>query len=191
MLSRIGVACAHAIFWSIVSPLAVRTGLKQVAGLQNNWITVTLVIFGAMGILGSLAFSWFYNKDPYKFTDFVLWGIFGCLMLLQVAACCYLTIILLCALWGMVFTASNVVLQAETINNSPIEATAVSMSIFSGIFNLGIACGTYIGGQVCTRLFYVVHRLCRSRTGIYNIYLLEQDYQKENERKGSLLLVIF
>ncbi len=57
MLSRIGVACAHAIFWSIVSPLAVRTGLKQVAGLQNNWITVTLVIFGAMGILGSLAFS--------------------------------------------------------------------------------------------------------------------------------------
>lgn len=91
----------------------------------------------------------------------------------------------------MVFTASNVVLQAETINNSPIEATAVSMSIFSGIFNLGIACGTYIGGQVCTRLFYVVHRLCRSRTGIYNIYLFEQDYQKENERKGSLLLVIF
>lgn len=255
MLSRIGVACAHAIFWSIVSPLAVRivpekykslalsmivtgtsvamifglpigriiglhigwrmtflcigifafvlmiylmlmlpkvpsrgtfslqklpflfrksvlldffiisfaiatsyyTGysyiepfLKQVAGLQDNWITVTLVIFGAMGILGSLAFSRFYNKNPYKFTDFVLLGIFGCLMLLQAAACCCLTIILLCALWGMVFTASNVVLQAETINNSPVEATSVSMSIFSGIFNLGIACGTYIGGQVCT-----------------------------------------
>lgn len=254
MLSRIGVACAHAIFWSIVSPLAVRTVpekykslalsmivtgtsvamifglpigriiglhigwrmtflcigifafvlmiylmlmlpkvpsrgtfslqklpflfrksilldffiisfaiatsyytgysyiepfLKQVAGLQDNWITVTLVIFGAMGILGSLAFSRFYNKNPYKFTDFVLLGIFGCLMLLQAAACCCLTIILLCALWGMVFTASNVVLQAETINNSPIEATSVSMSIFSGIFNLGIACGTYIGGQVC------------------------------------------
>ena len=255
MLSRIGVACAHAIFWSIVSPLAVRTVpekykplalsmivtgtsvamifglpigriiglhigwrmtflcigifafvlmiylmlmlpkvpsrgtfslqklpflfrksilldffiisfaiatsyytgysyiepfLKQVAGLQDNWITVTLVIFGAMGILGSLAFSRFYNKNPYKFTDFVLLGIFGCLMLLQAAACCCLTIILLCALWGMVFTASNVVLQAETINNSPVEATSVSMSIFSGIFNLGIACGTYIGGQVCT-----------------------------------------
>ena len=51
--------------------------LKQVAGLQDNWITVTLVIFGAIGILGSLAFSRFYNKNPYKFTDFVLLGIFG------------------------------------------------------------------------------------------------------------------
>lgn len=132
--------------------------LKQVAGLQDNWITVTLVIFDAMGILGSLAFSRFYNKNPYKFTDFVLLGIFGCLMLLQAAACCCLTIILLCALWGMVFTASNVVLQAETINNSPVEATSVSMSIFSGIFNWGIACGTYIGGQVCTHFSI----LCRT-----------------------------
>ncbi len=257
MLSRIGVACAHSIFWSIISPLAVRTVpekykslalsmivtgtsvamifglpigriiglhigwrmtffcigmfafaltiylllilpkvpsrgtfslqklpvlfktplllgffilsfaiatsyytgysyiepfLKQVANLQDNWITATLVIFGAMGILGSLAFSRFYNKNPYKFTGIVLFGIFGCLMLLQAAAYYSVTIILLCALWGMAFTASNVVLQAETINNSPAEATAVSMSIFSGLFNLGIACGTYIGGQVCTHL---------------------------------------
>lgn len=40
------------------------------------------------------------------------------------------------------------------------------------------------------RTFYVAYRLCRSRTGIYNIYLLKQDYQKENERKDNLLLVI-
>lgn len=41
-------------------------------------------------------------------------------------------------------------MQAETINNSPIEATAVSMTIFSGIFNLEIACGTYIGSGMYT-----------------------------------------
>lgn len=139
------VATSYYTGYSYIEPF-----LKQVARLQDNWITATLVIFGAMGIVGSLAFSRFYNKSPYKFTGIVLLGIFGCLMLLQAAACGSVTIILLCALWGMMFTASNVVLQAETINNSPVEATAVSMSIFSGLFNLGIACGTYIGGQVCT-----------------------------------------
>lgn len=139
------IATSYYTGYSYIEPF-----LQQVAGLRDNWITATLVIFGAMGILGSLAFSKFYNKNPYKFTGAVLGGIFGCLVLLQAAAYCSVTIILLCALWGMAFTASNVVLQAETINNSPVEATSVSMSIFSGIFNLGIACGTYIGGQVCT-----------------------------------------
>lgn len=41
---------------------------------------------------------------------------------------------------------------------------------------------------MCT-LFYVGHRLCRSRTGISNIYLLEQDYQKENKIVSNLLAV--
>lgn len=141
------IATSYYTGYSYIEPF-----LKQVACLQDGWITATLVIFGAMGILGSIAFSKFYNKNPYRFFGVVLLCIFGCLMLLQAAAYCGVTIILLCALWGMAFTASNVVLQAETINNSPAEATAVSMSIFSGLTNLGIACGTYIGGQVCTHL---------------------------------------
>ena len=62
------------------------------------------------------------------------------------------TVILLCAVWGMAVTAFNVSLQAEIINKSPLDATSVSMSIFSGIFNLGIAIGTSIGGAVCTYL---------------------------------------
>lgn len=76
----------------------------------------------------------------------------GCLTLLHVSSFHSVTIILLCALWGMTFTASNITLQADTINYSPLDATAVSTSIFSGLTNLGIACGTYIGGAVYTHL---------------------------------------
>lgn len=124
--------------------------LKQIAGMPNSWITVTLMIFGGMGILGSLCFSKFYSANPFRFMSIALLSLCGCLTLLHVSSFHSITIILLCALWGMTFTASNVTLQAETINYSPLDATAVSTSIFSGLTNLGIACGTYIGGAVYT-----------------------------------------
>ncbi len=38
--------------------------------------------------------------------------------------------------------------QAELIKYTPADSSAVAMSIFSGLFNLGIGTGTAIGGAV-------------------------------------------
>ena len=56
----------------------------------------------------------------------------------------------LCVLWGMAATAFNVGLQAETIQVTTSAEAPVAMSIFSGIFNLGIGSGTWLGGLLCT-----------------------------------------
>ena len=53
-----------------------------------------------------------------------------------------------CVLWGTAATAFNVACQAEIISVTSTEASAVAMSIFSGIFNLGIGLGSWIGGRV-------------------------------------------
>ncbi|MCI6781980.1 MAG: sugar transporter, partial [Dialister sp.] len=53
-------------------------------------------------------------------------------------------------LWGMAATAFNVGLQAETIQVTTSAEAPVAMSIFSGIFNLGIGSGTWLGGLLCT-----------------------------------------
>ncbi|MCI6565901.1 MAG: hypothetical protein MSA17_00915, partial [Collinsella sp.] len=45
-------------------------------------------------------------------------------------------------------TAFNVAFQAELIKYTPADSSAVAMSIFSGLFNLGIGTGTAIGGAV-------------------------------------------
>ena len=55
-----------------------------------------------------------------------------------------------CALWGLCATAFNVAFQAEIIRLAPPEAAAVAVSIFSGLFNLGISLGTWLGGTVVT-----------------------------------------
>lgn len=53
--------------------------------------------------------------------------------------------------WGTSVTAFNVSCQAEIIKRTDGSESAVAMSIFSGIFNMGITLGTMLGGAVCTR----------------------------------------
>ena len=44
-------------------------------------------------------------------------------------------------------TAFNVACQSETILVTNEQTSSIAMSIFSGIFNLGIGLGSFIGGQ--------------------------------------------
>lgn len=143
----LGVAGAYFTGYSYIEPF-----LKQVAGMTDEGVTATLMLFGGMGIAGSVAFSRWYGRYARGFMTLVLLGMAASLALLRPAAELVPAVVSLCALWGMVATAFNVSLQSEIIAHSPQDATAVSMSIFSGIFNLGIGCGTWVGGVACTHL---------------------------------------
>ena len=44
----------------------------------------------------------------------------------------------------------TITLQSEVMQCVPIHANAVAMSMYSGIFNLGIGSGTWFGGYVIT-----------------------------------------
>ena len=257
MLSRIGVACSHAIFWSIVSPLAVRivpddkrafalsmvaTGssiamvvglpLGRVVGLYLGWrmtflsigvisalifiyiaamlpkvpsrgkfsvkrlpallhnrvllgvfvmsvllataqytgysyiepflgrvagftpdiVTLVLIVFGGSGMLGSIAFSKYYMSNPRRFVAVATVAPALCLLLMQVSAVSLASVLAVCVVWGAMATAFNIAFQDNVMRFAPEEATSVAMSIFSGIFNLGIGSGAYIGGVVVTHL---------------------------------------
>lgn len=62
MISRIGVACSHAIFWSIVAPLAVRTVPTQFKNVALSMIatgTSIAMIFGLpIGRIIGLQIGW-------------------------------------------------------------------------------------------------------------------------------------
>lgn len=54
----------------------------------------------------------------------------------------------LCIIWGMAITVYNIAFQHEILITFP-ENSSVAMSLYSGIFNLGIGAGAYIGGVIC------------------------------------------
>ncbi len=126
--------------------------LQQVGNMTENQITLTLMLFGAAGIIGSLLFSKYFPKYRFRFINAALLGLIGGAILLLPSAFNVYVTIAVCAIIGMSATAFNVAMQSEIISDTPIEQTSVAMSIFSGIFNFGIGTGALAGGLVCTHL---------------------------------------
>lgn len=122
--------------------------LYQVAGFSDMMVTVSLTVFGLAGIVGSVLFARLYDRTRFRFIMTALVGAAVCLLLLRPSVASAAMVILVCALWGVFATSFNVAFQNETMRASPPDATAISMSMFSGIFNVGIAMGSLIGGWV-------------------------------------------
>lgn len=122
--------------------------LGQVSGMSDDMVTVVLTIFGLAGIGGSILFTRIYDRTRYRFIMTAIGGAAMCLLLLRASAGSVILVIVVCALWGMFATSFNVAFQNEALKASPSDATAIAMSLFSGIFNVGIASGSMIGGLV-------------------------------------------
>ena len=135
---------AHYTGYSYVEPF-----LGQVARLDEHVITLVLMLVGLSGIAGSVLFSKFFTRMPDVFLFSASLGITASLMLLRPLSGCAWAIIILCFLWGIAYTLFNLSLQMGVMEVLP-QASTITMTIYAVTFNLGIGCGTTIGGAVCT-----------------------------------------
>ena len=140
-------ATAHYTGYSYIEPF-----LGKVASMSPDLVTLVLIVFGASGMLGSIAFSKYYMANRRRFMLVMTLGPALCLLLLQVAAASLLSVVVVCIMWGAMATAFNIAFQDNTIRFAPENATSIGMSIFSGFFNLGIGSGAYVGGLVVSHL---------------------------------------
>ena len=133
----------HYAAYSYIEPF-----MQQVAGMSAGLITVTLSVFGVAGIISSIIFSRVYGKTrlAYIFSTIFLCAV--SILALRISAEFAITAMIICAFWGLFITGFNVCLQNEIMAASRADATAVTMSLFSGIYNAGIAMGSLTGGFV-------------------------------------------
>lgn len=136
---------AHFTGYSYIEPF-----LAGTAGFGEAWITVVLMLFGIMGIAGSVLFARYYASRPSFFMGYAVMGICVFLLLLGAASYDAVSMIALCLFWGLAISFLNLVFQSEVIRCSPSGGAAVAMSIYSGIYNVGIGAGALIGGLVCS-----------------------------------------
>lgn len=133
---------AHFTAYSYIEPFVI-----DIAHLDQNFATLVLLIFGGAGIVGSVLFSRYSTKMPTSFLFFALILLTFCLGLLMISSQNISTFIILIIFWGIGFMCIGLGLQVKVIDLAP-DATDVAMSIYSGIFNIGIGAGALLGNQI-------------------------------------------
>lgn len=166
--------------------------LYQIAGFSDGMVTVALTLFGLVGIVGSVLFARFYDRTRFGFMVMALSGSALCMFLLEPSAFAVLPILIVCSFWGLFTTSFNVAFQNETIRASPSDATAISMSLFSGIFNVGIAMGSIIGGVVTDNatvgdIGYVGAAFALMAIAITVLMLIPSVKKRENDSAGRTI----
>lgn len=135
---------AHFTGYTYIEPFMI-----NIAGLSENTATVGLLIFGIAGIGGSFLFSRYNEKRSLSLMGGSVICITISLLLIYPLAINTFTVFLLFTFWGISIMIFNLVFQDAVIKIAP-DATAVAMSIYSGIYNVGIGSGALIGGTVST-----------------------------------------
>jgi DHA1 family L-arabinose/isopropyl-beta-D-thiogalactopyranoside export protein-like MFS transporter len=141
-LLAVMVVTAHYTAYSYIEPF-----LQKIAGQSMNFTTLLLLLFGLAGILGSLLFSRFTGRYPSGVMITAIAVMLLCLLLLLPLSFNKASIAVLCLIWGITIMAITLSMQVKVLNMAS-DATDVAMSLFSGIFNIGIGAGALLGNQV-------------------------------------------
>jgi DHA1 family L-arabinose/isopropyl-beta-D-thiogalactopyranoside export protein-like MFS transporter len=128
--------------YSYIEPL-----IQREAGLNNQVTTWVLLLYGGMGIVGSILFGSYGMRWPRGFLLSAMAVLTACLWLLLPSTRWSPALYLVCAIWGVAMLCMVLPLQAKVLRLAS-DATDVGMSLFSGIFNIGIGAGALMGSQV-------------------------------------------
>ncbi|ELY4722395.1 MULTISPECIES: sugar transporter [Cronobacter] len=140
------VVTAHFTAYSYIEPF-----VQNVAGLSENFATFLLLVLGTAGIIGSVIFGKLGNLHASGLISSAIGVLVICLLLLLPASHSAVNLTILGAFWGIAIMLIGLGMQVKVLALAP-DATDVAMSLFSGIFNIGIGAGALVGNQVSLQL---------------------------------------
>lgn len=145
-LLTIIIVTAHFTAYSYIEPFVL-----NISQMSGTMATSLLLVFGLSGITASLIFNRCYRISPNKFLLLLLGLLVVSLLLLLPLSHHSFAMFILIFIWGIGISGIGLSLQVRVLQLAP-DATDVAMSIYSGIYNIGIGAGALVGNQVMQHL---------------------------------------
>ncbi len=120
--------------------------VQDIAGFEGK-VTTAVLLYGGMGIVGSVMFSWWGLRHPRGFLLAAIGVLSASLLMLVPASGHEASLYVMSSVWGVAMICFALAMQSQVLKLAA-DATDVGMSMFSGIFNIGIGGGALLGSQV-------------------------------------------
>lgn len=128
--------------YSFISPI-----LQQAGGLGENDVVNVLLLYGLAGIIGTIVGSRTVDRHPSGSLVGPLVLLSASLFLLVPLASSWFTLLPLVLVWGAAQTTLCLAFQTIVLNVAS-DAADVATSLYSGIFNIGIGGGAFVGSLI-------------------------------------------
>lgn len=134
--------------YSYISPI-----LQSVGGFADGDVVTTLFVFGIAGIIGTVLSSKLVDRYPSGALVAPLIAISACLFLI-IPTCHHFGVLIgVVVIWGAAMTAVCMAFQTMLLNAAP-DAADIAASLYSGIFNIGIGGGAFLGSRILSASGY-------------------------------------
>ncbi|WP_321782305.1 sugar transporter [Burkholderia pyrrocinia] len=136
------VVSAHFTSYTYIEPF-----VQSVNHASSSRITYVLILFGIAGMPAAICFNRVYPHEPDKFLLASIVALSGCLLILFPCALNIVTLSVHTLVWGGAIVCFGLAMQAWVLKLAP-EATDLAVSIFSGLYNVGIGAGALLGNHI-------------------------------------------
>ncbi|WP_434663132.1 sugar transporter [Paraburkholderia sp. A3BS-1L] len=141
-LITILVVSAHFTSYTYIEPF-----VQAVNHASESRITYILVLFGSAGIPAAICFNRIFPRYPKQFLLASIVTLASCLLVLFPCALGIVTLSVHTVVWGGAIVCFGLAMQAWILKLAP-EATDLAVSIYSGLYNVGIGAGALLGNHI-------------------------------------------
>ncbi|MBK1896680.1 MFS transporter [Chryseobacterium paridis] len=141
--------------------------LEKITQMNGAEISVMLLLFGGMGILGNWLMGIALNRNLLLTVRLFFVSLIAVQILAYYFGGIFIAMVLILSLWGMIHTGGFLVPNIRTTQAVPHNALEFVNSLLTSCYNIGISLGALVGGLIIAK--YGIHQIVWISIGLLGV----------------------